>query len=308
MNRFSNITKDYQPIVLAESLAKPPSEVIAELYAQVMEFSALSRSWYWRNIRGQRGSSYILRIFSFLGLFAGALLPVGAAIKESVTDKLELTQAGVIILVAAGLLRTMDTIFGYSSGWMRYTDTVTQMEAATRKFSIEWKRMLAEKGDAIHDTEVPQFFAVAQAFESEITALLKQETKSWIAEFTNGLALLTSEIATQRKAGQESVDAQNAEQKVLNAERKALEAILPGAIQISWTFADHPTAAAVHFDGGVGEEIAGTSWSKTGLKPGTYQIAIDFQSQPSRNQRLAVSVKSGEVTEKSISLPTLPTA
>lgn len=298
MNRFSNITKDYQPIVLAESLSKPSSQAVAELYAQVMEFSSVSRSWYWRNIKGQRNSSYVLRVMSFLGLFAGALLPVGAALKDEVQQKLELTQAGVIILVAAGLLRTMDSIFGYSSGWMRYTDTVTQMEAATRKFSIEWQRLLAGKGDGAKETDVQQFFTVAQAFESEITTLLKQETKSWIAEFTNGLALLTSEIASHRKAGQDKLDASGKEQNANSS----------GGIQLSWTFADKHTSAKVRLDDRDPEDVTGTSWGKKGLDPGTYQIAVDFLNQPSRQQKLVVTVEAGKTTEKSITLPALPPA
>ena len=314
MAKRANITVACDKSSLEESLSMPPDECIPYLYKHVMEFSCSTREWYWRKIGVHRLTSLLSRYLSFFGLAAGAVLPVSAALWEQPAQRLLVTQIGVFVLAAAGVLRTMDTVFGYSKGWMRYVDTVTQVESLTLRFIIDWRRKQSQidaqvdtKADAMVDTKAPSkvddtqvraFFDLALAFQQQITALISEETKSWIAEFTSGLATLTSEIAAQRKSGQEAIDALTKEQNENSL----------GGIQVSWTFADQPSSAKVRVDDGDPEDVAGTSWSKNGLKPGTYRLLVDFIDQPTRQQDWLLTVEAGKTTEKSITLPALPPA
>jgi hypothetical protein len=79
-------------------------KALPEIYEHAKYHSAVARKWYWKSIRLKRNTSLFVRFLSFCLLIGGALLPLLAGLSSDVLTRLYLTQSGVAILAAAGLL------------------------------------------------------------------------------------------------------------------------------------------------------------------------------------------------------------
>jgi hypothetical protein len=121
--------------------------------------------------------------------------------------QLKCTQFAVTLLAVAGLFQVGDKIFGWSTGWMRYITTVTDMEAATTHFDIEWSKYLIAKSGAIEAADVKALFSLSETLERELMRLQTDETNKWVSEFNAGLSLLDSLIKAQREETQKQLKA-----------------------------------------------------------------------------------------------------
>jgi hypothetical protein len=186
------------------------AKALPEIYEHAEKTSQTARDWYWRSIKSKRITSLGVRFLSFLLVVFGAVLPIFAGLADEVMTRLYCTQIGVASLAVAGLLQAADKVFGWSSGWLRYMTTVTAMEAATRKFDLDWANYMISKAGVIGDDDKRPLFELAKGLEEEVTRLQVDETDKWFAEFNSGLALLNDLIKSQRESAEKTAAAARA--------------------------------------------------------------------------------------------------
>lgn len=292
---------------------KPPEETLNQLYADTHELSKTKRDWYWTSIKTKRWTSLSVRFLSFLLLLVGTALPLLAGLSDAATTRLACTQVAVTLLAAAGLLQVADKIFGWSTGWMRYITTVTDMEAATSAFDIEWSKYLIAKSGVLEAADIQALFALSEGLERELMKLQTEETNKWVSEFNAGISLLDSLIKTQREETQKQLEAlrttvsnaqaaakadekakADADAAAAKAEAKSKQ---PGAIDVTFIYKSEPKSLSVLLDGGAPEEFLGSSWSKANIPPGLHTVEVRSIADPKANERRSVLVEPGAIAK-----------
>ena len=201
--------KQDSPLVWNRYNGKTPKDALEQIYKDAHAISSEKRNWYWSSIKSKRWFSLKCRGITFGLLFLGTVFPLLAALQDKPGDKLLCTQWAIVLLAAAGLLQLADKIFGLSTGWMRYVNTVTAMESATTSFDIEWAKRLLSKVTPPDNADVQALFTIAETFERELDKLQAEETKGWITEFNASLSLLDSAIKSQREDTQKQLELLN---------------------------------------------------------------------------------------------------
>jgi hypothetical protein len=153
-------------------------------------------------------------------LIIGSVLPILAGLGDTPEVRLQFTQLGVAALALAGLLQVADRVFGWSSGWLRYIETVTAMEDLTRQFELDWASYIVDKGSNIGDGDTKPLFELSQQFEDDISKLQSDETDRWVTEFNSGVALLGELIKSQRESVEKTAKAARA---TIESQQKAVQ-------------------------------------------------------------------------------------
>jgi septum formation inhibitor MinC len=299
---------------------KPTEDALSQLYEDTQEDSKIRRRWYWTSIKTKRWTSLSVRFLAVLLLLVGTALPLLAGLSNEAATRLTCTQIAVTLLAIAGLLQVADKVFGWSTGWMRYINTVTAMESATSAFEIEWSKYLISKSAPLELSDVQTLFALSEGLKRELIKLQSEETKSWITEFNAGLSLLDSVIKAQREETQKQLDAlrttvsnaqaaAKAEEKAkadaaaaaANAEAKAKQA---GTIDVTFIYKSGPRLLRVSLDGGTPEEFLGSSWSRANIPPGLHTVVAQALTDPKESAQKSVLVEPGAIAKIEINFQT----
>jgi len=295
---------------------KPPEDALKQLYEDTQADSKTRRTWYWTSIKTKRWTSLSVRFLAVLLLLVGTALPLLAGLSNDAATRLTCTQIAVTLLATAGLLQVADKVFGWSTGWMRYINTVTAMESATNAFDIEWSKYLISKSAALEPSDVQALFAISEGLERELIKLQTEETKNWITEFNAGLSLLDSVIKAQREETQKQLEAlrttasnaqasskaeekakADAEAAAAKAEAKAKQ---PGTIDVTLIYKSEPKLLNVSLDGGTPEEFLGSSWSRAKIPPGLHTVEVKTLAEPKESARRSVLVEPGAIAKLEI--------
>ena len=185
-------------------------KALLAIYSHAETISKTKCTWYWDSIKHKRLSSFGVRLLTFALLIIGSVLPILAGLGDTPDVRLQFTQLGVAALAFAGLLQVADRVFGWSSGWLRYIETVTAMEDLTRKFELDWASYIVDKGSNIGDSDTKPLFELSQRFEDAISKLQSDETDRWVTEFNSGVALLSDLIKSQRESVEKTAQAARA--------------------------------------------------------------------------------------------------
>ncbi|MEO3677393.1 SLATT domain-containing protein [Rheinheimera sp. FR7-31] len=269
-----------------------PDDIIEAVYKKAENTSRKMCSWYWSSIRSKRNVSLAVRVIAFLLLALGTTLPIIAAIQETPSQKLWLTQVGVASLILAGLMQLADRVFGWSSGWMRYITTVTTMENLTRAFQMEWGKYLVAKTEPLEIADARTLFEIAHVFEQELMKLQSEETTKWVAEFNTSIALLDSMIKTQREETDKKLESIRTsltlQESTTIAEKKAKTL---GAIEVSLIFNGSVKPISICLDNNTPVDFLGNYWTQMDVSPGRHVVRIVRTSgQPLTIERI-VDVK-----------------
>ena len=278
---------------------QPPEHALPLIYQDALDRSKELRSWYWISIQDKKRGSYTARISAYVLLLVGIGGPLSAALATNAEYKLELTQAGVIALAIAGIVQLADKIFGWSSGWLRYITTVTAMERLTLQFELDWANCLLSRTAPAGAADVKQHFELAKHLQLELEKQRGEETSTWLAEFTAGMAALNEMIKLQ----QETADkARQAMQTAMDARTSGSKA---GSIQLTIAEATRRGKPfAIYLDDDLKQTLSGNSWSMAGLQPGHYRIRVVVQDgSPIASEGSTIAVVApGEVTNVKIDL------
>lgn len=287
---------DYANVDAATALPK--------IFARAKKSSETARKWYWDHIVWKRWASTIARYTSFILLVCGAVFPIAAGTLSEVQSRLVLTQCGVAVLAAAGLVQAGDRIFGWSSGWLRYVSTVTKMESATRKFYLDWADHLLNKDGGVTEDDKRPLFELGKQLEQNISKMQSDETDQWVTEFNASLALLTDLIKSQRESSEKAATeatAAVAARKSTEAEKE--KAHHPGAIEVTLVHKDAPAEVKVHVDSDPEETHVGPSWTKLPVSPGLHTVYVTTGGPTSQSVERIVNVPAGGTGKVKIKLP-----
>ena len=271
---------------------KNVNEALPEMYKHAKKFSEETRSWYWKSIKSKRLSSQITRFLSVILLICGVILPLLSGLFTDATTRLNYTQTGVITLAIAGLIQAADRIFGWSSGWLRYIMTVTEMESITRKFDLDWANYMINKTGQIEENDKRALFELVKQLENNIIKLQSDETQKWFTEFSNSMTLLNDLIKTQRESAEKAVE---------NAQSK-LDEQKPGGIEITLKHKADPLPVLISIDENAPDSFAGTIWSKLNISPGQHTVCISIDKPVEYKIKKIVEIPSGGTAKVEINL------
>lgn len=268
-----------------EFLGKPMPEVLQSIYKHAILDASARCKWYWSSIRTKRTGALAILIISLVLLAAGTLLPIVASVGKTPEARLLLTQIGVVVLAAAGLLQLANRVFGLSSGWLRYMATVTAMEDATRKFEMDWAAYIVGKKSVLTTDDLAPLLQIAERFENEIAKLQSDETDKWISEFNTNVSLLSDMIDKQREQSEKRLQDAIAQQR-------------HGAIELALTHAHADTSGVIDIDG-VKTNFSGTSWAMPDIAPGFHVLTVTANDNPTAIRKI-VDVEPGTITHVAI--------
>ena len=297
---------DNENIVITEDVRKS----LKDIYNKSISISTNARNWYWLSIKSKKLSSIVVRAFSFVLLIIGVVLPIIAGLSTNANTSLLLTQSGVAILAAAGLLQAGDKVFGWSSGWLRYIATVTEMEAITSKFKLDWAQYIISKNGVLETNDKQSLFELAKIHSSEIMRLQEEETRKWVTEFNQSVALLGDLIQSQRqsaekaeKAAQTVVKAKEDETQRLHEEEKRKQELgNKGHLVIEINHTGNPKVINIRIDNeSHSVEFTGISWIKRDLTSGYHDVYISY-GEPTQEMQKLVKIEPGIVNKLQVSI------
>lgn len=266
--------------------------------------------WYWISIKSKKKASLTSRAFAVFLLILGTVFPILSAVCDEAKYKLLFTQGGVAMLVIAGLLTAADRIFGWSSGWMRYIQTVTSMENLVNVYKMTWNNYIVSKTTPLDRSDLKALFELTIVLQNELIKLLSDETSKWIVEFNASISLLESTIKAQRDESEKNLDAirtnlaekNKDEIEKKRAEQKAKE---NGAIQVNFSYKENkPINLKLKLDNSEPFDFLGISWAKLDVNPGDHILNIETKSDPVEKRLIVINVKPSEIAKETILIST----
>lgn len=297
---MANEEEDKESWDLRDWLTIEPEDAIAGMYEKTLEFSENKVSWYLEKIRGKRFVSQTSRLVSFIFLASGTILPLLAGLSNDQGQRFIMTQLGVVSLAVAGLAQVADKAFGWSSGWMRFIKTVTEMEMRTSSFESEWFEYELNK-PSLDKSDIGPLFDITKDLRQDLEQMQLVETNGWITEFNAGIALLETAINSQREKAKKDL-------KLLRDDynkklRENEDALRKGAINLSLTYPQPIKSVDIVVD----DKVIQTNTSAqrinvSGLQPGIRSVRLFAPDSENELASIGVSVSPGEVTEAKIDL------
>lgn len=274
-----------------------PNDACSSIYEHITSLAISITGWYWKSIDTKRRTSLVVRAFSFLLLAVGTATQLYAATVVKVETRLDTTQTAVACLAIAALMTVADRAFGWSSGWLRYTQTVTSMENLIRTFQLEWAKFFVSKGKVdLESYDVMTLFLLAQELEKELLKLLGDETSKWVAEFNAGIAVLESAIKTH---SDETERKANTQEEEMQAQEKAKN---PGALEVTLVHTIDVKKVKIQFNNDTPVEFLGTSWAKNEIPPGQHLLHVYTIEEPLQTITKVVDIQAYSVAKLEVKL------
>jgi hypothetical protein len=112
--------------------------------------------------------------------------------------------ATLALLLAAGFV-WLDRFYGYTSGWRRYMDAAQRLLELRDRFLIEWATTRAAwPGGKPSETQVSEAFAKILLLNAQLHAVVRDETRAWVAEFRDALRQLEEQLQRRYEAKPQS--------------------------------------------------------------------------------------------------------
>lgn len=168
-------------------IERGPRAALDEVYAHATRRALDAAAWYkearvWKRRLGRGSRAAAL---GFVGL--GGMIPFlgepialpGTALVLTISPLWSAAFFGL----AAGCI-ALDRLFGWTSGWTRYSLTGFQIEHALDDFQLQWQADLAAWPDVEPtEAEVATQLQKLRAFTALVNGLIQAETEAWVAEF-----------------------------------------------------------------------------------------------------------------------------
>lgn len=310
-------SKNIQPAVLAlrwdSEEARRASIVALKDYAEGEAAEAIA--WYWANKAEKARASKLVRWSAIILTGLAGLFPI---VKSAWPDALKSLLGGKLLwmqpsnpdlLVSlfvglAAVLVALDRFGGFSTGWIRYVRTATELQRLLCEFRLDWATLESRLKNANDQAGVEAMIGRAKEFVTTVRVAVLQETQQWATEFESNLAQLEKDIRTQR-----------AEREEVEAKRR--EATRAGSISLTITNPEAITEDTVTFAllGESGEVLRETTarrqhWSRLAIPPGHYTIHIEAKSAGHviTAETPVFEVVPGKIAEPTLTLPTTAAA
>ncbi len=186
MGRGTDILWPELPDKLQFNDAAATEEALSKIYAYAAGFGNSSVAWYQSRRRPKRTAGFMLRVGALLATVFAGLVPLS---KEFEIDGIPAVTS-TLLLALAGLFVSIDSLGGFTSGWVRYMLAQQKIERARDAFLMEWNalKLGSSNAQALLDR--------AKAYLLTVGKVVDDETQEWATEFQNAL----KELERARKA------------------------------------------------------------------------------------------------------------
>jgi hypothetical protein len=258
------------------------AESLNMVYNHVINITKAAITWYMSAKKGKKFMAQRIRVAAIVLGALGALLPtIGELFSKSGQGSNIPAGWTTVCLAVTGTLLLLDRFFGYSSGWMRYIVTGTTLIDVLREFQVDWEieRSTWQQPEPTPD-QVSKMLTVCKSYLVRVSALVKDETNSWVSEFQNSIKYLDE--TTKAKAEEKQPGSMN------------ITIASPNPIQANWDL----------YVNGVQEKRSGTSIGKTNLLPGQYHIKVSATTSTGTviGAEKVVTITAGGITNETLSL------
>lgn len=171
---------------------------LGELFSWAEDLAQESIEWYLSEKRRKARWSRSLRVAAVFFVTLGGAVPLAAL----TAGRAALGNWGFVLIgLAAGCL-TYDRFAGYSSAWLRYMATATQLRVLLNEFQLDWVKLMAAIGAEEPSTDqVGIMIDAVQSFTRSVNNLIVGETQAWLVEFNANLAELKTRAAPGANPG-----------------------------------------------------------------------------------------------------------
>lgn len=158
--------------------------------------------WYIRNKTKKKRIAKSLRMWAVIAVGVAGVIPVMSMILDEMQFTWPLNAGWASVLFGfAGVLVGLDSFFGYSSAWARYTDAELRIQARLHTFQFTWMSATTAWEDGTPSSEdARKLLEQAQKFVSDVDAIVKSETDEWATEFKSVIRRF-DENTTQPRGG-----------------------------------------------------------------------------------------------------------
>lgn len=167
--------------------------------------AANAHDWYARERKIKRFFAKSFRLLAILATAKAGLIPLLTQIGEP-TDWYHLSPGwSSVALAVAGTLILFDKFFGFSTGWLRFTNAMTQIRLAIYDFDMGLKEIklgcaegLAEKG------ETGAVMERCRTLAETVNRIVTQETQKWDNEFRKMIQKVDEAVKRERSGALET--------------------------------------------------------------------------------------------------------
>jgi hypothetical protein len=283
---------------------------IADLKHYAEREAAGAINWYWEKKVAKARASKLVRWSAIILTGLAGLFPIAKnawpnAFPSLLSGSLAWMQPSnpdLLVSLFVGLAATLvalDRFGGFSTAWIRYVRTATDLQRLLCEFRMDWA-MLESRMKSVEDqSAVDAMIARVKELVATVRADVLQETQQWAAEFESSLAQMEKDVQVRR-----------AEREQVEAKRR--ETDRPGSISLAITNPDAISGETftVTVCGETGEILQETTarrahWSRLGIRPGHYLIRIEANSagRTVTSETPAFEVLPGRIAEVAVTLP-----
>lgn len=180
-------------------------ESIARICEYAIGFGDNSISWYQSRRRAKRAAGFLLRTGALLATVSAGIVPLSEGL---VAVKIPAV-VSTLLIALAGLFVSIDSLGGFTSGWVRYMLAQQKIERLRDVFVLEWNSL--KIGSAAANVMLER----AKTFLLSVGKVVDDETQEWATEFQNAL----KELERTRKTEAETLRTGSVEISVKNPER-----------------------------------------------------------------------------------------
>ncbi len=288
-----------------ETLSWKPGEAeesLRKIHAYVHLEADRAINWYFDKKRVKAHASRLLRFAAIALTALGGLYPVITQVWPALPGA---QSDGLLVSLFLGLAAALigfDRLAGFSTGWIRYVLTATQIRKALAEFDMDWVALMAQNSPQPKPAEIERAIRRAKDFHLAVETFVLEETKAWVTEFESNLAQLEKEA----KAQFESLKARREKEA-----RDQEEAARAGAIDLTVDNAGQADgrAFAVKLAGAAGDVIeesvdGSDKWTALAVAPGRYKLTVEAVAGGRRVETSElVEVAPNAVAKVSVALP-----
>jgi SMODS and SLOG-associating 2TM effector domain 2 len=269
-----------------------PEEIAASLDAVAdysMQHARKAVQWYIDHRKPKRRWGIALRTAGIISLAAAGILPLLTQIFTDEGVPL-IAPAWASVALALGIAFVgLDKFFGFSSSWMRYTQTQLRLDALLGAFVLDWQ-LARLRSEAVLTTPNAARALLGQAsnFVKRVDAVVQEETIAWVTEFSEALRELEERMKSQESA--------------IETE---LEGSASGSVNVAVTNGDQCDGGWTLLIDGAAIDGArrGNSAAVPGLVPGIHRVTITGNTgKEAREAETSFSVQAGEVVSVELTL------
>lgn len=165
-------------------------------------FSALDNlirkevEFYYKSRKSKRRISLFARLGAIIFGTVGTLMPLLASTGWSSVEGAS-PWGYVFLALAAGFLAG-NSLFGGSSGHIRYVTAQLELEQVITRYRLKWQRMRAGMKGELNGEDLEQSFNMFSNFANDAYGIILEETNAWSETLEEAIRDISKEVSEKR--------------------------------------------------------------------------------------------------------------